>query len=179
MGQGLILVHSKYGAAQKYAGWLKDKTGCPVLPVKQASREQLAQPDTVILIGGVYASGIGGIGVLRKHWALLDGKKLGVFAVGASPYEERNLTLLKQHNLRPPLEQVPCFYGRGIWDLQAMSLVDRTMCRMLQKSVAKKPEGECQSWELALREAGEHRTDWTHPNYLQPVLEWLEKNSEE
>lgn len=179
MGQGLILVHSKYGAAQKYAGWLKDKTGFPVLPVKQASREQLAQPDTVILIGGVYASGIGGIGVLRKHWALLDGKKLGVFAVGASPYEERNLTLLKQHNLRPPLEQVPCFYGRGIWDLQAMSLVDRTMCRMLQKSVAKKPEGECQSWELALREAGEHRTDWTHPDYLQPVLEWLEKNSEE
>lgn len=179
MGQGLILVHSKYGAAQKYAGWLKDKTGFPVLPVKQASREQLAQPDTVILIGGVYASGIGGIGVLRKYWALLDGKKLGVFAVGASPYEERNLTLLKQHNLRPPLEQVSCFYGRGIWDLQAMSLVDRTMCRMLQKSVAKKPEGECQSWELALREAGEHRTDWTHPDYLQPVLEWLEKNSEE
>ena len=176
MGQGLILVHSKYGAAQKYAGWLKEKTGFPVLEAKQAGREQLAQPDTIILMGGVYASGIGGTGVLRKHWELLDGKKLAVFAVGASPYEEGNLTLLKQRNFRPPMEQVPCFYGRGIWDLQVMSLVDRTLCKLLQKSVAKKPEGECQSWELALRQAGENRADWTHPDYLQPVLEWLEKN---
>ena len=113
---------------------------------------------------------------VAAYWDLLDGKKLAVFAVGASPYEEGNLTLLKQRNFRPPMEQVPCFYGRGIWDLQVMSLVDRTMCKLLQKSVAKKPEGECQSWELALRQAGENRADWTHPDYLQPVLEWLEKN---
>ena len=96
--------------------------------------------------------------------------------VFSTVYEEGNLTLLKQRNFRPPMEQVPCFYGRGIWDLQVMSLVDRTLCKLLQKSVAKKPEGECQSWELALRQAGENRADWTHPDYLQPVLEWLEKN---
>lgn len=175
MEQGLILVHSKYGAARKYAEWLKEKTGFPVLETKQAKEDQLARPDTVILLGGVYASGIGGMGFLRKHWQTLAGKKLAVFAVGASPYEEENLALLKQRNLRPPMEEVPCFYGRGIWNLPAMSLVDRTMCKMLQKSVAKKPVNQCQTWELALREAGENRADWTHPDYLQPLLEWIEK----
>ena len=112
-GTGIDLVHSKYGAARKYAEWLKEKTGFPVLETKQVTEDQLARPDTVILLGGVYASGIGGMGFLRKHWQALAGKKLAVFAVGASPYEEENLTLLKQHNLRPPMEEVPCFYGRG------------------------------------------------------------------
>ncbi len=46
---------------------------------------------------------------------------------------------------------------------------------MLQKSVAKKPVNQCQTWELALREAGENRADWPHPDYLQPLLEWIEK----
>lgn len=175
MEQGLILVHSKYGAARKYAAWLKEKTGFALTEIKQADPALLARYGTVVLLGGVYASGIGGVSFLRKHWQRLQGKKLAVFCVGASPYEEENLKLLRQRNFRPPLEEVPCFYGRGIWDLAAMSLVDRTMCRMLQKSVAKKPEEECQSWELALREAGERRTDWTDPKYLDPLLQWLER----
>ena len=174
MEQGLILVHSRYGAARKYADWLKEKTGFSVLEAKQVKEEQLSRYTILLLLGGVYASGIGGIGVLRKHWKLLQNKKLAVFAVGASPYEEENLTLLKQRNLCPPMEEVPCFYGRGIWDLSVMSLVDRTLCKMLQKSAAKKPVNQCQTWELALREAGDRRVDWTHPDYLEPVLEWLE-----
>ena len=101
MEQGLILVHSRYGAARKYADWLKEKTGFPVLEAKQVKEEQLSRYAILLLLGGVYASGIGGIGVLRKHWQLLQNKKLAVFAVGASPYEEENLTLLKLFLMTP------------------------------------------------------------------------------
>lgn len=173
MKQGLILVHSKYGAARQYAQWLEQSTGFRVSPVKQTKPEALLEWETVVLVGGVYASGIGGLGWLKKHPSALQGKKLGVFAVGASPREEETLRLLKQRNFPPFMEEVPLFYGRGIWDLSKMSPLDRLLCRMLQKSLEKKPREECQLWELALKEAGQSRQDWTDPAYLRPLLDWL------
>ena len=59
--------------------------------------------------------------------------------------------------------------GRGAWDESAMSFKDRTLCRMLQKAVAKKDPASCEPWETALLEASGRSCSWIDKKYLEPV----------
>ena len=57
---GVILYQSKYGAAKRYADWLSEATGFPCIETKTADIHEIAKYDTIILGGGIYASGISG-----------------------------------------------------------------------------------------------------------------------
>lgn len=170
----VILYQSKYGATKQYAKWLADQTGFSMVETKKADIEQIKVFDTVILGGGIYASGIAGLSFLRKHMDVLQDKKLVVFCVGASPFEKTAFQEIVKHNMKDALQNIPCFYCRGAWDLEKMSFVDRTLCKLLQKSVAKKSYNELETWQKALAEAGNQSCDWTDPAYLKPILQYLE-----
>ena len=88
---GIILYQSKYGATKKYAEWLAEETGFPVLEVKKAKIEDVVKYDVLVLGGGVYASGITGLSFIKNHFKVLKDKKLLVFCVAASPYNEEAL----------------------------------------------------------------------------------------
>ena len=169
--KGIILYASKYGATKRYAEWLAEKTGFDCVETKKAKIEDVKQYDTILLGGGIYASGIAGLSFLKKNITQLREKKVIVFCDGASPYEERAFQQIVAHNLKESLAGLPCFYCRGAWDPDAMSLADRTLCRMLQKAVAKKKPEDCEIWEKALLEAGDQKHDWTDRSYLAPILE--------
>ena len=66
MNKGIILYQSKYGATKKYAQWLQESTGYDCMETKSATVKQLKEYDTIILGGGVYASGIAGLSFLKK-----------------------------------------------------------------------------------------------------------------
>ena len=169
--KGIILYTSKYGSTKRYAEWLAEETGFDCVETKKAKIEDVKQYDTILLGGGIYASGIAGLSFLKKNMAQLREKKVIVFCDGASPYEERAFQQIVAHNLKDSLAGLPCFYCRGAWDPDAMSLADRTLCRMLQKAVAKKKPEDCEIWEKALLEAGDQKHDWTDRSYLAPILE--------
>lgn len=171
--KGIILYQSKYGATKKYAQWLKELTGFDCAETKKAAVKMLAGYDTVILGGGIYASGIAGLPFLKKNFAALKDKKTAVFCVGASPYEEDAFRQIVAHNFTGDIRGVPCFYCRGAWDESAMSLPDRTLCKMLQKAVAKKDPADYEVWEKALMCAAGQNCDWTDRKYLKPVLEFI------
>ena len=56
--KGIILYQSKYGATQKYANWLSDKTGFVCIAVDKADMKLIHQFDVIVLGGAIYASGI-------------------------------------------------------------------------------------------------------------------------
>lgn len=66
MNKGFILYQSKYGATKKYAKWLQEATKFDCIRTKKADIATIAKYDTIILGGGVYASGIAGLSFLRK-----------------------------------------------------------------------------------------------------------------
>lgn len=173
MGKGLIIYQSKYGAAKKYAMWLAEATGFDVVETPKADSRALKEYDRIILCGSIYASGIAGISFLRKNRQALKGKKTAVFCVGASPYDEKALEEVKAHNLKEDLRESPMFYGRGAWDESAMSFKDRTLCKMLQKAVAKKDPSTYEPWMTALMCAVEQKCDWTDKKYLEPVIQYM------
>ena len=168
---GIILYQSKYGATRKYAQWLSERTGFSCIETKRAKIADVRQYDAILLGGGIYASGIAGLSFLKKNIRDLHGKKIAVFCVGASPYEERAYREIVARNMKDELSDIPCFYCRGAWDKEAMSIVDRNLCNLLRKAVAKKDPKDYEVWEQALMADGDEKCNWTDQKYIEPILE--------
>ncbi len=173
MTKGIVLYQSKYGASKKYALWLEEQTNFNCIEIQQCKADVLTAYDTVILCGGIYASGIAGLSFLKKHSRILQAKQIAIFCVGASPYDETALTAIKEHNLKQEWKDTPLFYGRGAWNMEKMSSKDRFLCKILQKAVAKKDPSTYEPWMAALMEAVGKQCDWTDPSYLTPLLKWI------
>lgn len=173
MNKGIILFQSKYGATAKYAEWLREDTHFDIVETKKADINKVRGYDTIVLCGGVYASGILGLSFLKKNIDFLQGKKIAVFCAGASPYNEEAIEQVRKLHFKDKMSGIPLFYGRGAWNFDSMSFTDRTLCKMLQKAVAKKNPAEYEPWEAALMEAGEQACDWTAENYLYPLYDFL------
>ena len=173
---GIIIYQSKYGATKKYANWLVSITGYGCIETMNAVVTDIAKYEVIILAGGIYASGIAGLSFLKKNIDKLHGKHIAVFCVGASPFDEDAFQQIYEHNFKNELNTIPCFYGRGAWDENAMSFKDRILCKMLQKAVAKKDPATYEPWEKALMCAVGQSCDWTDKAYLQPLLAWIETN---
>lgn len=177
--KGLILVQSKYGASEKYAKWLSEKMNYPMELAKEVRTVDFDGMDQVIHFGGLYASGIAGVNVLKKHWEMLRRKQISIFAVGASPYSQEIIDKLREKHCKNEFEKCELFYGRGTWNLEKMSFIDRNICKLLQRSVAKKSPSELEIWEKALLEASNGPEDWTNPKFLEPLIKHLKGESYE
>ena len=173
--KGVIIYKSKYGSTKKYVEWLMEETGFDAIETSNAKVHEIKTYDVIVLCGGIYATGIAGISFLQKNIKALQDKKIFVFCDGASPYDEDAFAEIKNHNMKDALKNIPCFYGRGGWNLEAMSFIDRNMCKMLRKSVLKKNPNELAVWEKALVSAGDETCDWTDKKFLKPMLEEINK----
>lgn len=173
MEKGIIVYQSKYGATKKYVEWLLGMTNFRCIEISKAVVNEVAQYETIILCGGIYASGIAGLSFLKKNIDKLKNKKLAILCVGASPYDEKAFADIKAHNLTGDLRDIPLFYGRGAWNENKMKFMDRTLCKMLQKSVAKKDPSTHEPWMQALMCAVGQNRDWTDKKYLIPLMEYL------
>lgn len=171
---GMIVYKSKYGSTKKYAEWLEEATGFGCVTTKECDINKLLECDTVVFMGGVYASGISCVSYIKKVIGKLKGKKTAVFTCAASPYDEKFFKELIALNMKDELEGIPVFYGRGGFDMKNMTFADRTLCKMLRKAVAKKDPKDYELWEKALIEVGEDEVgDWTDRSYLDPLIEYL------
>ena len=171
---GVVIYKSKYGSAKKYAKWISESTGFDCFSVDDFKTDSLSSYDTVVVTGGVYASGISCAPFLKKIIKKAEGKKISVFVCAASPYDEKFFNELVNKNMKDELSGIPVFYGRGGFDMKNMTFADRTLCKMLRKAVSKKDPKDYELWEKALMEVGEDEVgDWTDKSYLEPLLNHL------
>ncbi len=169
---GIVIYKSKYGSARKYAKWISKETGFRCIDVDKVNVKALRDYDTIIIGGGVYASGVPAFSFLKKHIDQLAGKKILTFCCGASPFDQKFFDELRRKIFTGKLAEIPCFYCRGAFDMKNMTFTDRTLCKMLRKAVAKKDPSTYEVWEEAIMSVGEDEAcDWTDPSYIRPLLE--------
>lgn len=173
MSKGMILYQSKYGATKKYADWLRERTGFDCVETRRAVLNEIVPYETLIVCGGIYASGIAGLSFLKRNAVRLRGKRIAVLCVGASPYDKDALEEIKARNMQSGLEDIPLFYARGAWDEARMTGADRMLCGLLKRMVAKKSPDTYEPWMKALMDTGGQACDWTDPDYLTPLLRYL------
>ena len=173
MKPGIILYQSKYGATRRYAMWLSERSGYELMETKEA-RPAITNPyRCLVLCGGIYASGIAGIQYLKRNRAALENEQIVILAVGASPESPALHQQLSQRHLQGVLQGTALFYARGSWDEEGMSFLDRKLCQLLQKSVARKDPDKRELWEQALMASAGQAADWTKPENLEPLLQHL------
>lgn len=174
MNRTIVLYQSKYGSAKKYAEWIKTSLSCEMTDIKEY-QGNLNAYEIIIFAGGIYAGGIGGIKHLKKLLGNSAKASVLIFAVGASPYDEKAIKQLKTRNLKDFPTTVTLFYGRGIYDEQAMNFKDRSLCRMLRKSLMKKdPETFEEPWMSGLVESNGEHSDWMDQEYIKPLLAFVQ-----
>lgn len=176
MKKGIIIYRSKYGSTKKYVDWLQELIEFDVVEVSTAKINKVKEYDMVILCGAIYATGISGLPFIRKNINILKNKKIAIFCVGASPYEEEAFNQLKEHNLKEDLKNIPVFYGRGAWNEDKMTVKDRTLCKLLQKAIGKKDPSTYEPWMKALMMAVGKKCDWTDKEFLEPLMKWIKEN---
>ena len=89
-----------------------EKTGFPCVETKQARISDVREYDTILLSGGIYASGIAGLYFLKKNLKNLQGRKIIVFCVRASPYEEKAYREIVAQNMTKKILRIMRF-GSG------------------------------------------------------------------
>jgi menaquinone-dependent protoporphyrinogen IX oxidase len=175
---GIILCRSKYGASAKYAQWIAEETGFKVIDTKKADIKEVANYDFVILGGGLYSETIAGIAFLKKNIGALKGKRVIVYCCGASEYDEEIIDIVKKKNLKDGLENVPMFYFQGAWDLDSMSIGDRTMCKMFINMLSKKDPSTLSKGGKMFLEVKDKKCDWTKKEYIEPLIQLIKKGEE-
>ncbi len=173
MNRGLVLVQSKYGAAEKYAAMLREELPCDSFALKACRGISPGQYEWIIFAAGVYAGGLAGLRAFKKFYARCSCRRLAILVVGASPHDPAAFEQFRARNFTGSLRGVPAFYGRGAWDESRMSPGDRLLCAMLRKAVAAKPDDSVEPWMRALLSCAGQACDWTDRRELSELLAFI------
>ncbi len=173
MENGIILYQSKYGATKKYVDWLVEELNYEFMETPKANVDLIKKYKNIILCGGIYAGGIAGLSFLKKNYIKFYDKKVAVLCVGASPFDEKAIAQTRDMHFKNGMENIPLFYARGAWDEESMTFKDRTLCKLLQKAVAKKDPATYEPWQTALMCAVGQKCDWTDKTNLNTLIEYI------
>lgn len=137
----VVIYRSKSGFVKKYAEWIAEELHADIFEASQISIDKLTAYDTVIYGGGLYAVGINGVKLITKNLDRLKGKKVVVFATGASPPGEDALRDVADRNFTPgQLENLKFFYLRGGFDYGKLTPFDRVLINLLKIRLKKKKD---------------------------------------
>lgn len=173
MNSILILYKSKYGSTKKYVDMLRKEMNCDVFEINDFHFKDIKNYDFILFAGGIYAGGISIMKYVQKNSNLLANKKIAIFAVGASPYDEKAFEATKKQNLKNISFEIPMFYGRGAYDESVMNFVDKSLCKLLKKSLSKKDPSTFEPWMEAFFQADGKSSDWVNRIYLEPVIKHI------
>lgn len=139
--KAIVIYKSKYGATKTYAEWIAEELGCMAVDAKDIKVEDLAEYDTIIYGGGLYAEVIGGITLITKNFDKLKDKKLIVYTTGITPLECRDYydKYVIEKNFKPHmLEKIRVFNFLGKMIIEELSLVHRAALKSLKKIMSSK-----------------------------------------
>jgi menaquinone-dependent protoporphyrinogen IX oxidase len=171
MGKVAVLYQSRYGTAKQYAEWIAEETGGTLFTLPKVKLADLEGYDTIVIGGGIYASSILGIAFLKKNFALLSGKRLIAFSVGASFDGKKNTDAIRNHNLTPEMQEtVRFFHLRGGLFYGKMSALDRTGMKLMVGMLKKKPEDQWDEETRGMIETYGKDTSFLDRASIAPIL---------
>jgi len=130
--------------------------------------------DSIVYDGGLYISGIIGVSLIKKNLAKLNGKKIVVFAVGASSSkQETTIEIMNKNLTTEQLSQIKFFYLRGGFNLNKLGFVDRQLMKLLKSSVRKKKE--LTEADKGMLKTFDESVDFTQKENIKELVEYVLK----
>lgn len=166
----VVVYRSSTGFTKNYATWLSEELKCDLMEGKKAKATDLLKYDTIIYGGGLYASGLSGVKLITGNFDQLKGKRIIIFAVGASPVKEGTTKEIRKANIPAEIDhQIEFYYLRGGFNYNQLSPFMKFVMNLKKLQVKatqdKNPDAK------AFLASYEHPMDFTNKKYLKPILE--------
>lgn len=171
----IVIYKSKTGFVKKYAEWIAAELSADLFEASKITPNKLAVYDTIIYGGGLYAVGINGVKLITQNPDKLQGKKVVVFATGASPVKEETIIEVRDKNLTAEQQKrIRFFYLRGGFDYRKLSpflkIIMTLMNWMLKNKKQLTPD------EKGMLDAYENPVDFTSKDNIKELVMYVKSN---
>ena len=173
----IVIYNSQSGFTKRYAEWISQACGCECVEFKQGSKKDLSKYDAIVFGGWFMAGGITKISWLKKKLPALSaaGKKIIVYAVGASPENSPEVPVAMRKNFSDDeWQKLKVFYCPGGLDYNKMKPFSKFMLKMFAKTLASKKDAT--EDELKQAEMISHSYDIADKKFIEPILAELRQS---
>ncbi len=172
----IVIYKSKYGSTKTYAEWIAEELDCKAVDAKQIKINDLAEYDTIIYGGGLYAEVIAGVTLITKNMEKLAGKKLIVYTTGITPLDCRDYydKMVMEKNFKGDIaSKVKVFNFLGKMIMSELSVVHRTALKTLKKIMSSKENPS--EMEKLLVELCDADGDFSDRNAISDLIQYVKE----
>ena len=172
--KSIVIYNSKTGFTKKYAEWISEAAGCECVNFKKGAKMDLSGYDAVAFGSWCMAGGIAKLAWFKKQMPALAaaGKKIVVFAVGASPVESPEVAVAMRNAFTDEERDIAkIFYCQGGLDYDKMGWLSKKMLKMFAKMIASKKDATEADKKTA--EMISHSYDISDKKYIEPIVSEL------
>lgn len=136
----VLYYKSKCGATKKYAEYISSILNCEMKDAISATDEEIDEYDTIIYGGGVYAGAIIGSNFLNNHQHVLKNKKVIVFAVGITEYDEFTSSepLFRKNIPQSLFNEIYTFNFFGSLDYKKLKFMEKFLFKSMLNNIKNK-----------------------------------------
>lgn len=168
----LVIYKSKTGFAKRYAEWIAEEVHGDIAEYSTVTTDMFNAYDAIIYGGGLYAVGINGVKLITKNLDKLTGKKVVVFATGASPSREKTLNEVRNKNFTPEQQKtIQIFYLRGGFDYNKLRPFDKILMTLLKWNMKRKKE--LTPDERGLLASYDNPVDFTKKDNIREIVSYI------
>jgi flavodoxin len=133
MLHSIVVYRSISGFTKRYATWIAEDLKADLHDARDVNIEKLLEYDLIIFGGSLHAVGINGIKIVKDNISQLVGKKVVIFAVGASSYKENILDEIKRRNFSVEEQKAfKFFYLRGGFVYGKLDLTNKILMTLFR-----------------------------------------------
>jgi len=170
--KAVVIYRSKTGYVKKYAEWIAKRLQADIYEESKVTIDKVMNYDTVIYGGGLYAGGINGVKFITRNLEKLSGKKLVVFASGATPPRESDIIVVRDKNFtQEQLKHIKFYYLRGGFDYSRLKPVDKLLMNFLKMTLKRKKEPTAD--DRGMLEAYNKPIDFTREKNIDELVKYV------
>lgn len=173
--KSIVIYNSQTGFTKKYAEWISEMAACECVDFKKGSKMDLSGYDAVVFGGWCMAGAVTKISWFKKQMPSLAaaGKKLIVFAVGATPAVAPEVEVAMSSVLTDEERKyTKIFYCQGGIDYDKMNGPSKFAMKMLAKAL--KSNKNATEDDLKKAEMISHSYDISDKKYAEVIAAELE-----
>lgn len=166
-----VIYNSVSGFTKKYAVWISGELNAEIFKAGKFKFECLDKYDVIIYGGSLHISGISGVNKLKRNMDKIKDKKIIVFTVGASPYEEGLASDVLNKNFDvDEQKRIRFFYFRGGFDYKKLDIPNKILMTLFKWRLLLKNDKTPD--EKGMLDAYENPTDFTAKENIAGLVDY-------
>ena len=173
MARALVLYRSTSGFTKKYAEWIAQDLNADLFETKDFDQARFSEYDLIIFGGSLHAVGINGVKIVKENLPRLTGKKLVVFAVGASPPRESiPVEVVNKNFTAEQQKSIKFFYLRGGFDYSKLDWPNKVLMTLMRVKLSLKKKENRTPDEIGMLAAFSKPIDCTRKENIADILSY-------